>query len=99
MATVTAKRLREFGPDSAGTLMAPREFDRADFVEAWRYELIRGVLVVSPIPLENERDANGELGYMLRVYRDNHPQGSSLNATLSEHTVRTGQNRRRADGV
>jgi len=99
MATVTGKRVREFGPDSAGTLMTPREFDRAGFVEGWRYELIHGVLVVSPIPLEEERDANGELGYLLRTYRHTHPQGSSLNATLSEHTVRTGSNRRRADRV
>jgi Uma2 family endonuclease len=99
MATDTAKRVREFGPDSAGTIMTPREFDRAQFAEGWRYELIRGVLVVSPIPLENERDSNGELGHILRTYRDTHPQGSSLDATLFEHTVRTGQNRRRADRV
>jgi Uma2 family endonuclease len=57
------------------------------------------VLVVSPFPLENERDPNEELGYLLRVYRDNHPQGSSFNGTLFEHTVKTLRNRHRADRV
>src|SRR5215471_9031399 len=99
MATVVRKRRREFGPHSAGTIMTPQEFDRADFVEGWRYELIHGVLVVSPTPLENERDPNGELEYWLRSYRDNHPQGAALDATLSEHTVKTKKNRRRADRV
>ena len=99
MATVTLKRVRVFGPDSAGTLMTPREFDRADFVEGWRYELIDGRLIVSPIPSENERDPNEELGHWLREYRDRHPSGSTLNGTLPEHTVKTGANRRRADRV
>jgi Uma2 family endonuclease len=99
MATVTEKRVRLFGPASAGTLMTPREFDRADFVEGWRYELIHGVLVVSPIPLENEADPNEELGYWLRMYRGSHSQGSALDATLYEHTVKTGKNRRRVDRV
>ena len=100
MATVVARRVsRPFGPDSAGTPMTPREFDHADFVEGWRYELLDGRLIVTPIPLENERDPNGELGYWLRHYRDTNPQGAALDATLFEHTVKTGKNRRRADRV
>src|SRR5262245_1065343 len=99
MATVSAKRRREFGPESAGTLMTPREFDRADFVEGWRYELINGVLVVSPPPLESERDPNEERGHWLRTYRDSHPKGWCLDATLPEQTVNTQANRRRADRV
>jgi Uma2 family endonuclease len=79
--------------------MTPQEFDRANFVEGSRYELINGVLIVTPIPLESERDPNGELEYWLRQYRDTHPQGAALCATLAEHTVRTGRNRRRADRV
>jgi Uma2 family endonuclease len=100
MATVIARRVRrEFGPGSAGISMTPREFDQADFVEGWRYELIDGRLIVSPIPSESERDPNEELGSWLRVYRRSHPEGSSLDATLHEHTVKTGRNRRRADRV
>jgi Uma2 family endonuclease len=99
MATVTEKRVRVFGPGAAGTLMTPREFDRADFEEGWRYELIHGVLIVSPTPLENERDPNEELGYLLRAYRYHHPQGKALDATLHEQTVRTARHRRGADRV
>ena len=99
MATAAAKRVRLFGPDSAGILMTPAEFDRADFVEGWRYELINGRLIVSPIPSEAESDPNEELGSWLRVYRSSHPQGASLDATLQERIVKTGRNRRRADRV
>ncbi len=98
-ATTPPARAHRFGPDSAGTLMTPREFDRANFAEGWRYELIHGVLIVTPPPLEEERDPNGELCYWLRVYRDTHPRGSALDGTLYEHTVRTRTNRRRADRV
>ncbi len=97
MSTMILKKT--FGPESNGTLMTPPEFDRARFREGWRYELINGVLVVSPIPSEREADPNGELEYLLRAYRDNHPQGSTLNATLPERTIRTRRHRRRADRV
>src|SRR5262245_59937094 len=98
MATATLKKqVRVFGPESNGIPMSPREFDQAEFIEGWRYELINGVLIVSPIPSENEADPNEELGHLLRSYQENHPQGSALDATLGERDVRTGANRRRAD--
>ena len=49
-ATPAVRRLR-LGPRSAGLLLTPAEFDRARFREGWRYELINGVLVVSPTPV------------------------------------------------
>lgn len=88
-----------FGPESNGIVMTPEEFDEAEFDELWSYELINGVLIVSPIPLWNETDPNEELGYLLRRYREDHPQGSSLNLTGAERIVKTGKNRRRADRV
>jgi Uma2 family endonuclease len=98
MSTVTpALRRLRLSPRSAGLLLTPAEFDRARFREGWRYELINGVLVVSPIPSRKERDPNEELGYWLRQYRDSHPQGSSLDLTLAEEEIQTKQNRRRAD--
>jgi Uma2 family endonuclease len=87
----------EFGPASSGILMTPEEFDAAEFEEGWRYELINGVLVVSPTPLEAETDPNEELGYWLRAYKETHPRGSCIDKTLPEQTIRTGSNRRRAD--
>ncbi|MFO0965287.1 MAG: Uma2 family endonuclease [Gemmataceae bacterium] len=85
------------GPESAGLSLVPREFDRAEFAEGWRYELIHGVLVVSPTPLETERDPNDELGFMLRLYQAEHPEGKALDKTLPEHTIYLKKNRRRAD--
>jgi Uma2 family endonuclease len=84
-----------FGPRDAGIPMDLDEFEDSEFEEGYRYELIHGVLVVTPPPLEEERDANEELGHWLRQYRDFHPEGKALNLTLSEHNIRTvGQNRR-----
>ena len=54
--------------DSNGMLMTPEEFDAAtDFDERSSYELIHGVLIVSPPPGESERDPNDELGFHLRA--------------------------------
>src|SRR4051812_646400 len=97
-AITRSKRLR-LGPRAAGMLLTPEEFDRADFKEGWRYELINEVLVVSPSPSRNERDPNEELGYSLRTYQEQHPHGSSLDLTLPEETIETRKNRRRADRV
>lgn len=101
MATATLRRVRKraFGPEANGVLMTPEEFDRADFEEGWRYELINGVLIVSPIPALSERDPNEELGHWLRNYKSNHPRGAALDFTIHEHTLMTLQNRRRADRV
>ncbi len=99
-ATITLMENNEpFGPESNGILMSPAEFDAAEFDECWCYELINGVLIVSPIPLWNEADPNQELGYLLRRYRDDHPQGSALDFACSERIIKVGKNRRRADHV
>lgn len=57
MSVVTQEvpRLR-LAPNSSGVSLTPEEFDAAEFEEGWRYELIHGVLVVSPPPLRKERD-------------------------------------------
>src|SRR5450432_1229757 len=92
----------KFGFESNGILMTPQEFDDADpddFDECWDYELINGVLVVSPIPMVQEVDPNEELGHMLRTYGESHPQGKFLDKTLPERYVKTGRNRRKADRV
>jgi len=79
--------------------MTPAEFDTAEFDDHWRYELINGMLIVSPLPLLNEADPNEELGFLLRLYQHSHAKGKSLNLTVQEQYVRTGKNRRRADRV
>lgn len=91
---------RRIGPRSAGLSMTLEEFDALepeDFVDHYRYELIRGVLVVTPPAGNAEVDPNEELGHLLRTYRDTHPQGSALDATLPERNIQTDLNRRRCD--
>src|SRR5437764_245013 len=90
----------KFGIESAGILMSPEEFDNADYEDfdpGWDYELINGVLVVSPIPLRQETDPNEELGHWLRTYQESHPDGKALDKTLPEQYIRCGRNRRKAD--
>jgi Uma2 family endonuclease len=96
IAIPTVGRLR-LGPRSAGLLLTAAEFDRARFRRGWRYELINGVLVVSPSPSRKERDPNEELGFLLRRYKEDDPRGSSLDLTLPEETIETRQDRRRVD--
>jgi Uma2 family endonuclease len=85
------------GPDTSGILMTPAEFDRAEFEEGWRYELINGVLIVSPIPSLSEADPNEYLGHLLWKYQEEHPKGSNLDFTAPERTINTKRNRRRVD--
>ena len=88
------------GPELNGIRMTTEEFDAVeDYDRDYRYELIDGVLIVNPPPLEQERGPNDELGYLLRRYQEEHPQGGCLDATLPEQFVRTPDSRRRADRV
>jgi Uma2 family endonuclease len=86
------------GPRLAGTAMTPEEFDAVEeYDENHCYELINGVLVVTPFPLAEEAGPNEELGYLLRSYRHEHPRGPVLDATLPRRYVFTRFNRRLAD--
>ncbi len=79
-------------------LMTPEEFDAVtDYDDLYVYELIHGVLIVSPPPAEDERGPNETLAHWLLTYREQNPQGSALDATIPEHTIPFGENRRRAD--
>ena len=88
------------GLGSSGLLMTPEEFDRIPAeicIRHLRYELINGVLVVTPPPGNGEIAPNEDLGYLLRKHQEVHPQGSILDDTLSEQTVHGTPQRRRAD--
>ena len=80
--------------------MTPEEFDAlTNFDVRYRYELVRGVLVVTPPPGPAERDPNGELEFLLREYKKRHPLGAALDKTLAEQEIQPGDNRRRPDRV
>src|SRR5438105_3460273 len=100
MSTSNVKTRTRIGPASAGILMTPEEFDAiTDYDDRYRYELIHGVLVVTPIPSEAEADLNEELGFLLRLYKSQHRQGNALDKTLTERYIRTHDSRRRADRI
>jgi Uma2 family endonuclease len=83
---------------SNGMLMTPEEFDAViDYDDRFVYELIHGVLIVSPAPGVTERDPNEELGFLLRDYQHNHPLGEILDKTLYGQYVPLPDGRRRAD--
>ena len=93
------KRLR-LGRSSNGMLMTSEEFDAVtDYDDRYVYELIHGVLIVSPTPGEAERDPNGELEFLLRLYQLTHAQGTILDKTLAEQYLPLPDGRRRADRV
>lgn len=103
--SAATRRMRQrirIGPGSAGLLMTMQEFDAlrpSQFVRGNRYELINGVLVVSPAPAIGERSPNDELGALLSAHRKTHPEGSVIDATVPEQTVAATTHRRRADRV
>jgi Uma2 family endonuclease len=92
--------LSVLGPGCNGMLMTPEEFEAVEeFEEGYVYELINGVLIVMSPPVPSERGPNGFLEYLLRAYREQHPQGAALDGTLSEEYVRLPNSCRRADRV
>jgi Uma2 family endonuclease len=95
-----AESQRRLGNDDNGRSMTPDEFDASkEFDDEYRYELIRGVLIVSPMAGPGETSPNDALGFLLRAYQRFHPEGRCLDETLPEFYVRTKDSRRRADRV
>lgn len=89
---------RPLGPWANGVSMSAEEFDAAaEWDDAYRYELVRGVLIVSPAPGDGERLPNDYLGYVLRDYQRRHPNGGCLDGTVHEAVVSTPSGRRRMD--
>jgi len=98
MSTIPADPEMILGPESAGILLTPDEFDGVEeYDDCYSYELIHGVLVVNPIPSAEETGPNEFLGYLLLKYQNEHSQGGILDDTLSQRYVRTSTGRRIAD--
>jgi Uma2 family endonuclease len=86
------------GPECNGMLLSAAEYDAVtDWDEDFRYELVHGVLIVTPPAAAGERFPNDDLGYLIRVYQETHPNGGMVDDTAFEQEIRTGESRRRAD--
>ncbi len=89
---------RPIGPWANGMIMTPEEFDTAtEWDSDYRYELVNGVLIVSPPADIGERGPSNYLGGLLAIYQATHPQGHNLDDTVFEETVATAVGRRRMD--
>jgi Uma2 family endonuclease len=100
MSVIQAPSNVRLDESSSGMILTPEEFDAVtDYDELFSYELIHGVVVVSPIPLEGEASPNDELGRLLRNHQADHAQGNSLDETIPERYVPTRDSRRKADRV
>lgn len=86
---------------SAGMLMTLEEFDSippSEWDENFRYELVHGVLVVTPFAAFGETRPNDELAFLLRTYQQT-PEGRILDDTVYGHYLRRGDSMRRVDRV
>jgi Uma2 family endonuclease len=91
-------RAEQLGFASAGLRMTPQEYQaHEDWDEGFRYELIHGVLIVSPPPNDEEVGSSDYLSFILNYYKRFHPQGAALDGTLPEREFMTGDSVRRAD--
>ncbi len=100
MSTTTPTAQGRFGLRSSGIAMTPQQFDttpESAWDDRYRYELINGVLVVTPPVSDAEADPNDDLGHMLRTFKEFHPLGGVLDRTMPERTVPGTPNRRRCD--
>lgn len=96
MSSIRTKPAIVLGPESNGILMTGKEFDAVEeYDKEYRYELIRGVLVVSPIPSARETGPDQELGRLLLNYQQELPQGKVLDDTLPQQYVYVSPSTRR----
>ncbi len=99
-ATLASPRIGRIGPGSAGMILKPKEFDAiTDYVCGYRYELMKGVLVVHGRPSVAQVSANEELNYQLREFAARSGGRNPFDATLPEQYIRIGKELRQADRV
>ena len=91
-----------FGPQCNGMSMTAAEFDAVDWEDCdpnFRYELLRGVLIVSPIPNDAHEAMVWDIAYRIEKYRREHPEGAACDGALPGQYVATYTGRRIADSL
>jgi Uma2 family endonuclease len=87
---VAGQPITRLHPGLNGVLMTLEEYEAIDEWEpGYRYELIHGVLIVSPPPGDAGQGPNERLGHWLWDYQQRHPHGKCLDENLMERPVRT----------
>jgi Uma2 family endonuclease len=67
-------RLLQVGPDDAGMKLSRQQFSEVDFQEPYRYERVRGRLVVMPPPGHEHRRVSRPFRRELGLYWGLHPE-------------------------
>ena len=94
----TGVKVAKIGPRSAGIMMSVEEFDAiTSYNQLYGFELIHGVLVVTPVPLDEEAHPNETSGGLLFIYKRQHPLGSALDLTLPVRYIHLPDSRRKPD--
>jgi Uma2 family endonuclease len=89
---------QRLGQRSNGMLMTTDEFLAIEDCDRdFRYELVHGVVVVSPPAGPGERKSNDVIGFWLQSFQQNDPRGKSIDETLPEQEIVTSTGVRRAD--
>lgn len=85
-------------PEDNGLQMTPAEFDAVeDWDRDYVFELVQGVVIVSPAPGPAQRHPNDVLGHWIRSYQESHPEGACVDDTMQEQYIAVSNGRRRAD--
>lgn len=83
---------------SNGTLLSPEEFDAVnDWDREYRYELIKGVVVVAPPPEAGERALNDQLGAWLWGRLESEGELDAFDTLPGQYIALRDGSRRRAD--
>ena len=68
---------------SNGMRLTAEEYDALqDWEEGYRYELIHGVLVVTPPAGPGERSPNDKLGYLLLRFQEDHSNSNKYSTVV-----------------
>jgi Uma2 family endonuclease len=90
--------IHRLNPEDNGLRMTPAEFDAVeDWDREYVFELVQGVVIVSPAPGPGERKPNDVLGHWIQSYQESHPKGACVDDTLPEQYIAVANGRRRAD--
>ena len=90
--------IHRLNPEDNGLRMTPAEFDAVeDWDRDYVFELVQGVVIVSPAPGPGQRKLRDVLGHRIRNYQESQPEGICVDDTLPEQYIAVDNGRRRAD--
>lgn len=98
MSIAELSTIHRLNPEDNGLCMTPVEFDAVeDWDRDYTFELVQGVVIVSPAPVSCERKLNDVLGHWIRNLQESDRNGRAVDETLPCQYIAVENGRRRAD--